>query len=68
MPIHIPPPHCTATLQRFDHSTNCPVLAGAPAEPAQKEGFGLSREIRPEENYGFLGLAISAIVSRNGRK
>jgi hypothetical protein len=36
--------------------------------PLEGDGFELSLEIRPEENCGFWGLAISTIVSQTGAK
>ncbi len=34
----------------------------------ERDGFELSLKIQPKENYGFLGLAISAIVPQAGAK
>jgi hypothetical protein len=36
--------------------------------PVEEDGFELSLEIRPEENCGFPGLAISGIVPQTGAK
>jgi hypothetical protein len=36
--------------------------------PLEEDGFDLSVKIRPEENCGFPGLAISTIVPQTGAK
>ena len=36
--------------------------------PLEGDGFDLSVKIRPEENCGFPGLAIRAIVPQTGAK
>jgi len=61
------------SLHQLDSGSNAkPIiqhaLQVAKDSPLEGDGFELSVKIRPEENCGFPGLAISAIVPQTGAK